>query len=58
MCDRSSTHYGYICDECFIELVHLRAIANVTAFMASDRNQDTAEADFAYFNALFQSGDD
>lgn len=58
MCERYSSQYGYICSGCFTELVHKGAGADVAAFMASDRNQDTEEADFAYFNALFLRGDE
>jgi hypothetical protein len=58
MCDRYSSQYGYICGGCFTELVHLGAGIDVAAFMSSERNQDTEEADFAYFDALFQLGDD
>lgn len=54
MCERYSSKYGYICSGCFDELLHLRASANISEFMASERNQDTEEADFAYFNAIFQ----
>lgn len=58
LCERYSSTYGYICSGCFDELVSKGASVNVAAFMASDRNQDTEEADFAYFNALFLLGDD
>ena len=33
MCDRYSTKYGYICDECFEELVRLGIHANIQEFM-------------------------
>lgn len=58
MCDRYSLRYGYICSGCFDELFHLGVGADIRAFMASDRDPDNEEADFAYFNAIFQLGDD
>lgn len=59
MCDRYSSTYGYICSGCFDELLRLGAhTTDIRAFMGSERNQDTEEADFAYFNAIFQLGDD
>ena len=35
MCDRLSGHYGYICDECFEELVARGAMTDIANFMAS-----------------------
>lgn len=58
MCDRYSSLYGYICSGCFNELLHLGVGADIHEFMESERSQDTEEADFAYFNALFQLGDE
>jgi hypothetical protein len=58
MCDRYSSQHGYICGECFDELVHRGAGTDVAAFMESPTNLNATEADFAYFNALFQLGDD
>lgn len=37
MCDRLSQEYGYICNECFEELVKLGPMANVAEFMQSQK---------------------
>ncbi len=58
MCDRYSLRYGYICSGCFDELCHAGVNVSIDYFMANERNQDTEEADFAYFNAIFQLGED
>ena len=36
MCDRYSPDYGYICDECFDELVSRGIDTDIAEFMASD----------------------
>ena len=38
MCDRLSHKYGYICNECFDELVLLGAGANIEKFMGTEKN--------------------
>jgi len=56
MCDRYSYEYGYICDDCFRELVRSGVRTNVDDFMETEpgppppKNED---ATFAYFNAIF-----
>jgi hypothetical protein len=37
MCDRLSYSHGYLCDECFEELVQLGPTADIDAFMQSHR---------------------
>ena len=39
MCDRLSFKYGYICNECFDELVELGPYANITIFMDSRKEE-------------------
>lgn len=48
MCDRLSQEHGYICDECFDELVASGPTTDVSEFMESERkagnNREEAEA--------------
>jgi hypothetical protein len=36
MCDRYSSNYGYICDECFEELIN--SVLSFTSFMSTPKN--------------------
>lgn len=49
MCDRYSSAYGYICDNCFDELVCLGARASASAFLTSE--PDTSVRDGASWTA-------
>jgi hypothetical protein len=40
MCDRISYKYGYICEECFEELVNKGVRTSVAEFMASDKRNN------------------
>ena len=54
MCERYSDKYGYICRECFEELVQIGPSADVADFMETNPSgYDTAEASRAYFNEIF-----
>jgi hypothetical protein len=56
MCDRYSEEYGYICNNCFEELVRRGAQTNIAAFMASDPPVDADSKEAAahsYFDRLF-----
>lgn len=55
MCTRYGVKHGYICDECFEELVALGVGANIAEFMASDvpENRDHTEDARAYFDTFF-----
>ncbi len=54
MCERYSCTYGYICRECFEELVQIGTSADVADFMETNPiGYDTAEASRAYFNEIF-----
>jgi hypothetical protein len=58
MCDRYGSGYGYICDECFEELLSLGVGADIAAFMVTDVNRGRdPDAVYAYFNAIFQLGE-
>ncbi|PHR58770.1 MAG: hypothetical protein COA47_10215 [Robiginitomaculum sp.] len=43
MCDRLSNTYGYICNECFDELVKSGAETNIGDFMHTPKTQATSE---------------
>jgi len=53
MCDRYSTEYGYICDECFEELVRRGPEANIEEFMSSGKRPNRKEAAEARFSVEF-----
>jgi len=56
MCDRYSYTHGYICDECFDELVNLGLTADISVFMDSDRTDrppDLIELAETRFNLEF-----
>ncbi len=54
MCDRSSFQYGYICGDCFEELVQLGVQTDIDNFMGSEKNSiSNAEASEVYFNEIF-----
>ncbi len=54
MCDRYSYTHGYICSDCFNELVDLGITQNIEEFMDAKKaypsNEDSAEA---YFSSIF-----
>lgn len=59
MCDRHSSEFGYICGECFDELVAKGSGADVAKFMESPKpfygfDGDAAEARFA---SIFRRSD-
>ncbi len=56
MCDRYSSEYGYICDECFNELCAKGSDTDIEEFMYSDKPETAPEPDNAYekFNAIFE----
>jgi len=55
MCDRHSSTYGYICDNCFNELVSLGPRVDIAEFMNSPAsNEFERDAAEAYFNAIFK----
>ena len=53
MCDRYSATYGYICNECFEELVSKGVATNVTEFMHSDKPEIELDATRKYFETIF-----
>ena len=48
MCDRYSIKYGYICNDCFNELVRLGLSVDIGEFMRSNK-RDTDEVSSLYF---------
>ena len=47
MCRRYSDKHGYICDECFEELVNTGSGTNIEKFMESAKFVDESEVDYA-----------
>jgi hypothetical protein len=48
LCDLYSNKYGYICDECFEELINTGAETNIETFMKSNKiNIKEAEARYS-----------
>jgi hypothetical protein len=54
MCDRLSDKYGYICHECFDELVSLGVQTDIDAFLDSPKRNKNREAAIAYFEMIFK----
>jgi len=59
MCDRYSSEYGYICWECFDELVASGPTTDIEVFMNSLTriNRDTKEESQARYNVVFKERD-
>ena len=53
MCDRISDLYGYICYDCFEELVGLGAETNISDFMRTVKRPHNEEAARARFGIEF-----
>jgi len=53
MCDRSSDEHGYICDECFQELLMRGVHTPVLTFMNLEKQTSNKEATEVYFNTIF-----
>lgn len=53
MCNRYAEGYGYICNECFNELVMRGVHMDIPAFMSSNIHPKEKEAAYAYFDAIF-----
>ena len=55
MCDRLSHKHGYICNDCFDELVTLGADANIIEFMNSEANNNIITMDaYELFDKEFE----
>ena len=55
MCDRYSTAHGYICYECFEELVNSGAETDIYKFMESPKKKiyNSSETSFERFDRIF-----
>jgi len=53
MCDRYSLEHGYICDECFDELVSKGPEQNIEDFMSSRKRKNKNKEARARFNIVF-----
>jgi len=59
MCSRYATGLGYLCADCFKELVSLGVGTDIRAFMSTSiRPNRDATADRAYFECIFPLDDD
>lgn len=54
MCDRYSFTHGYLCSDCFSELVSRGANVDIDEFMRSEPTQDDAVASFAKWSEEFR----
>lgn len=54
MCDRYSNLHGYICDECFRELVRSGPMTDICDFMISTKPDDTTAESRARYAAVFK----
>lgn len=58
MCDRYSSEYGYICEDCFDRLVELGRSTNIAEFMDSKKNHYSEyDVNFCYFDRIFPKKD-
>lgn len=54
MCDRLSREYGYICNECFNELVELGPNTDIAEFMGQTNSKEFNEKEsYRFFNSEF-----
>lgn len=57
MCDRYSSTHGYICDECFEDLVNTGPETNIKQFMNTHKQYSsvsTRDEAFARYNEVFK----
>ena len=54
MCDRLSSEYGYICNECFDELVNLGPETDIELFMDQEKGEIFLKEDaYEKFDKIF-----
>ena len=53
MCERHSCEYGYICDECFDELVRTGPTTDISVFMNSCHERDREIESIERYNGAF-----
>lgn len=56
MCDRHSHEYGYICSECFAELISSGPTTDINEFMQSERVPYRAAEALARYDVAFPMG--
>lgn len=54
MCDRYSYAYGYICNDCFDELVNSGSMTHIDNFMETVKKSGTPEEALARYNRVFE----
>ena len=58
MCRRYSDKYGYVCQECFNELVSLGPEnIRISEFMETEKSKVSSEASEVYYNEIFTEND-
>ena len=57
MCSRYSSKYGYICYECFEELVALGVKTDIEQFLSTPKVCNVFEATHAFFDKIFPLDD-
>ena len=57
MCDRCSDEHGYICDDCFEELILLGIHQDINDFLGVEKKVDIFEARY-YYNKIFKNRHD
>ena len=55
MCHRHSYEYGYICSECFDELVNSGPTTDIEQFMNGNKKHDTHAESYSRYNVVFES---
>ena len=54
MCDRYSYEHGYICDDCFRELVSTGPTTDIKGFMETTRKPQAEDEALARYGAAFE----
>jgi hypothetical protein len=54
MCDRYSDMWGYLCEECFRELVVRGVHTDIGSFMDTPPSRSLSQATEAFFNEIFK----
>jgi len=54
MCSRLSPEYGYICDDCFEELVNSGIDTDIEEFMRSEKNENNKYCAAEKYGKIFE----
>lgn len=53
MCTRLSHKYGYICDDCFEELIKLGILTDIDMFLKTEPDNPFMDLNITYFDSIF-----